>query len=125
MIAEKYVRNDNYSGSTESINRLSDDRGWTDGYDADVMRSSCFAPIHDGDSIGWSTNLNNYFDDDGNTQFAGTNVLQHFGSAHTAGINAVYADGSVRGFSYDIDPVIFNALASRNGEENIPDTASL
>jgi hypothetical protein len=63
--------------------------------------------------------LANYFDDDPNTQFGGTVVVHHFGSAHTAGINAVYADGSVRGFTYDVDPVVFNALGTRNGEENV------
>jgi prepilin-type N-terminal cleavage/methylation domain-containing protein len=119
MIAEKYVRNDNYEGPFDGSNRNSDDRGWTDGYDADIMRSSCYPPINDGDSTGWAPVLANYFDDDPNTQFGGTVVVHHFGSAHTAGINAVYADGSVRGFTYDVDPVVFNALGTRNGEENV------
>lgn len=121
MIAEKYVRNDNYEGPFDGSNRNSDDRGWTDGFDADIMRSSCYPPIQDGDSIGWEANLSRYFDDDPSpsSSFGGTNVLHHFGSAHTAGINAVYADGSVRSFNYDIDPVVFNALGTRNGEENV------
>lgn len=119
MIAEKYVRNDNYEGPFDGSNRNSDDRGWTDGYDADIVRVSCYPPLNDGDSIGWDTALNRYFDDDPNTLFGGTNVLHHFGSAHTAGINAVYADGSVRSFAYDVDPIVFNALGTRNGEETV------
>jgi prepilin-type N-terminal cleavage/methylation domain-containing protein/prepilin-type processing-associated H-X9-DG protein len=120
MIAEKYVRSDNYDGSMGGINRASDDRGWTDGFDADIMRSSCFVPIQDGDPIGWDTTLGAYFDDDGATPFAGFSNVNHFGSAHTSGINAVFADGSVHSFGYDIDAVVFNALGSRNGDESIP-----
>jgi prepilin-type N-terminal cleavage/methylation domain-containing protein/prepilin-type processing-associated H-X9-DG protein len=125
MIAEKYVRSDNYEGSAGSSNRNSDDRGWTDGFDADIMRSSCFTPVQDGDAIGFSTLMGPYFDDEDSTPFFGTNTIQHFGSAHTAGINAVFADGSVRGFSYDIDVVVFNAMGSRNGEETVPEDASI
>ena len=123
MIAEKYVRNDNYEGPFDGSNRNSDDRGWIDGFDADILRSSCYPPIHDGDAIGWDANLTRYFDDDpgAGSSFAGSNVVHHFGSAHTAGINAVYADGSVRGFSYDIDPVVFNAVGTRNGDETVQD----
>jgi prepilin-type N-terminal cleavage/methylation domain-containing protein len=123
VIAEKYVRNDNYEGPFDGSNRNSDDRGWIDGFDADIMRSSCYPPIHDGDAIGWDANLTRYFDDDPGpaSSFAGSNVVHHFGSAHTAGINAVYADGSVRGFSYDIDPVVFNAVGTRNGDETVQD----
>ena len=39
MIAEKYVRNDNYEGSFGAVNKNSDDRGWNDGFDGDIMRS--------------------------------------------------------------------------------------
>jgi prepilin-type N-terminal cleavage/methylation domain-containing protein len=121
MIAEKYVRNDNYEGPFSGVNRNSDDRGWTDGYDADIVRVSCYPPLNDGDAIGWDPLLGKYFDDDPTqaSQFGGTNVVHHFGSAHTAGINAVYADGSVRGFSYDVNPIVFNALGTRNGEETV------
>jgi prepilin-type processing-associated H-X9-DG protein len=43
----------------------------------------------------------------------------HFGSPHSGGVNAVFADGSVRTISYDITSVIFNSLGTRNGEETI------
>jgi len=123
VIGEKYVRNDNYDGPSEGKNRNSDDRGWSDGFDADIMRSTCFAPINDGDPVGWAPVLTNYFDDDDSTPFGGTNVIQHFGSAHTSGINTALADGSIRHLSYDIDVAIFNALGSRNGEENVDASA--
>ena len=63
MIAEKYVRNDNYEGSFGTVNKNSDDRGWTDGFDADVMRSSCFGPMNDGDSSAFTGPFAPYFND--------------------------------------------------------------
>jgi prepilin-type processing-associated H-X9-DG protein len=89
------------------------------------MRSSCFPPIQDGDGIGFGTVMGPYFDDNDLTPFFPSNTVLHFGSAHAAGVNAVFADGSVRGFSYDIDVVVFNALGSRNGEEAIPEDGSI
>jgi prepilin-type processing-associated H-X9-DG protein len=37
-----------------------------------------------------------------------------FGSAHPAGINAVFADGSVHNVKYGVDPEVFNALGNMN-----------
>jgi prepilin-type N-terminal cleavage/methylation domain-containing protein/prepilin-type processing-associated H-X9-DG protein len=119
MVGEKYVRSDNYEGPIDNVvNRNSDDRGWADGFDADIMRSTCFVPVYDGDSIGWGSTFKNYFDDDPATLFAESNVY-HFGSAHTNGINAVFADGSVHSISYEVVVQVFNALGSRNGDETI------
>jgi prepilin-type processing-associated H-X9-DG protein len=36
------------------------------------------------------------------------------GSAHSAGINAVFADGSVAMISYEVAPEIFNCLGHRS-----------
>ncbi len=118
MIGEKYVRNDNYEGSFGGSNKNSDDRGWSDGFDGDTMRSSCFTPIADGSPIGWDPVLGNMFRDTFPSAFAGVlwNVI-HFGSAHPGGINAVYADGSVHSISFDVDVEVFNAIGSRNGDE--------
>jgi prepilin-type processing-associated H-X9-DG protein len=41
-----------------------------------------------------------------------------FGSAHPAGINAVFADGSVHNIKYGIDPEVFNALGNINDGTN-------
>jgi len=37
-----------------------------------------------------------------------------FGSSHPAGINAAFADASVRAIQWGIDQAIFNALAHRS-----------
>jgi prepilin-type processing-associated H-X9-DG protein len=43
----------------------------------------------------------------------------HFGSAHAAGINAAFADGSVTLINYDVDRETMNRLAHRSdGEPN-------
>jgi prepilin-type N-terminal cleavage/methylation domain-containing protein/prepilin-type processing-associated H-X9-DG protein len=115
VIGEKYIRSDNYDPNGAA--HYSDDRGWTDGWDADQMRSTAFLPVRDGDSIGWAGALNmRYFGDDFTAGAVGGayNVLQ-FGSAHTGGINAGFADGSVHPISFDIDVTVFNSLGTRNG----------
>jgi hypothetical protein len=115
MIAEKYVRSDQSDSS-----RYSDDRGWADGWDADTMRSACYLPINDGDPIGWQA-MERYFGDQyvGSGAYNGLYNVLHFGSPHTAGLNAVFADGAVRMIGYDVDVVVFNALSTRNSEEQL------
>ena len=110
MVAEKYIRSDNYEASAA---HYSDDRGWTDGWDADLLRSTCFTPVADSDPIGWDSTLASYFVDTGSFGNNIFNVFQ-FGSAHAGGFNAVFADGSVHTISYDVDAVIFNNLGARN-----------
>jgi prepilin-type N-terminal cleavage/methylation domain-containing protein len=124
MVAEKYVRSDRYEGGTSAKRPYSDDRGWSDGWDADQMRSTAFVPVSDGDSIGWG-DLGKYFGDDFTTgPFQGLYNVLHFGSAHTAGINAVFADGSVHTIGYDVDVLVFNSLGTRNGYA-VGETSSL
>jgi prepilin-type N-terminal cleavage/methylation domain-containing protein len=82
-----------------------DDRGWTDGWDPDTMRSTVCFPSPDSDSIL-------------------TAEAYKFGSAHSAGFNAGFADASVRTLGYDIDIDIFNCLGHRSDGQNI-DTESL
>lgn len=104
LIGEKYVRPDWYFGGG-----YSDDKGWSDGWDCDIMRSTCFPPLQDNDPIGFSSNA--YFG-----EFAD---VYYFGAAHTAGFNSVFADGSVHSLTYDIDIVLFNALGTRAGNETV------
>jgi len=122
MVAEKYVRNDKYIVEGD-VNHNSDDRGWTDGWDADAMRSACFVPLNDGDPVGWRADVERYFADDFRAgAFQGLwNVLQ-FGSAHTSGINAVFADGSVHSINFDVDVNVFNSLGTRNGQALVEPT---
>jgi prepilin-type processing-associated H-X9-DG protein len=42
-----------------------------------------------------------------------------FGSSHPSGINAAFADGSVHHIKFDVDILIFNAIGSRNGAEQV------
>ena len=104
LVAEKYIRSDLYLGGSPS-----DDTGWTDGWDPDIMRCTCVPPLNDG-----TTNFpftGNIGSDPGDPVWE-TFVL---GSAHTGGLNAVFADGSVHTINYDIDIYVFNALGTRNG----------
>jgi prepilin-type processing-associated H-X9-DG protein len=41
-------------------------------------------------------------------------AIFQFGSAHPAGMNAVFADGSVHNIKYGIEPQVFNALGNRD-----------
>jgi prepilin-type N-terminal cleavage/methylation domain-containing protein/prepilin-type processing-associated H-X9-DG protein len=116
LVAEKYIRSDNYD--TNLINHNSDDRGWTDGWDADQMRSTGFVPIRDSDPIGFDVSvpqLVKYFADDLASPVGGSYNILQFGSPHTGGIQAMFADGSVHTVSFDVDVFVFNSLGTRNG----------
>ncbi|MBN2217353.1 MAG: DUF1559 domain-containing protein [Pirellulales bacterium] len=67
-----------------------DDRGWTDGWDPDTMRSTAFAPMRDNDDV--------------------NNIAYRFGSPHAGAFHAVFADGSVHSIDYEIDLYVFNYL---------------
>jgi hypothetical protein len=76
-----------------------DDRGWTDGWDPDVMRCSAFAPRPD--SIGESNNS-----------------AAAMGGAHSGGFNAAAGDASVHFVSFNIDPETYRRLGHR--EDQLP-----
>ena len=74
-----------------------DDIGWTDGWDPDIIRYTGYQPGPD-------------ISNAGRVPFGyGFN----FGSTHSGGFNATFADGHVTLISYDIDLVVFNALGDR------------
>lgn len=110
VISEKLVRSDRYEGGG-----VSDDRGWSDGWDPDTMRFTGVPPISDDNrDVCWNDN----------PQIAGTCIgigssipVLFFGSAHPGGVNAVFADASSHFISFDIDYLLFNALGTRAGEE--------
>jgi prepilin-type N-terminal cleavage/methylation domain-containing protein len=105
MLGEKYVRNDLYQGGGPS-----DDHGWSEGWDTDLVRSTCFQPYPDSDGFQFQS----LGPDD---MFGMEKDVVYFGSAHTSGFHGIYADGSVQTLNYDIDVTLFNALATRAGEE--------
>lgn len=101
LVGEKFVRADAYEGGTGS-----DDRGWSDGWDPDTMRSTCFTPMPDAPT---AANADNNL-------FLNGDVL-NFGSAHPGGFNVVFVDGSVHTLNYNIDPLAFDNLGDRRDGE--------
>jgi prepilin-type N-terminal cleavage/methylation domain-containing protein/prepilin-type processing-associated H-X9-DG protein len=80
---------------------LDDDRGWSDGWDFDTIKSSYCQPRQDGGWIGYPAELLSP------------------GSAHQGGLNAAYADGSVSFVNFDISPEAFHRIAHRSDGESI------
>jgi prepilin-type N-terminal cleavage/methylation domain-containing protein/prepilin-type processing-associated H-X9-DG protein len=84
-----------------------DDRGWTDGWDPDIMRSTMFPLKADSEEV----------DANGKLLDTPADELPYaFGSAHSGGINCVFADGSVHTINYDADPEVFNLLGNFSDE---------
>jgi hypothetical protein len=105
VLGEKYVRSDLYHGGG-----FSDDHGWSEGWDTDTIRSTCFGPYQDSDGF--------QFQELGEGDvFGHAQDVVYFGSAHPGAFHSVFADGSVQALRYDIDVALFNALATRAGEE--------
>ena len=92
LIGEKRLHPDDYSGG-----QWHDDRGWSDGWDPDQMRATNFPLRPDTD------------DDELDDREYGL----CFGSAHPAGANFVYADGSVRVIEYETPWKLINQFAHR------------
>jgi prepilin-type N-terminal cleavage/methylation domain-containing protein len=109
MVSEKYIYFEAYAGGSAS-----DDRGWTDGWDADTMRCTCIRPMHDAE----------YDPEHTGTASRDWNNISWYtlviGSAHPSSVNAVYGDGSVHSINYDIDLYVFNALGTRNNTSGGP-----
>jgi prepilin-type N-terminal cleavage/methylation domain-containing protein/prepilin-type processing-associated H-X9-DG protein len=102
MIGEKYIRSDLYDGGCSS-----DDAGWSDGWDPDVMRSTGIPPLQD-------RSTDKLTDPTAQPPMGTAWWEFHFGSAHPSGFNLVFADGSVHTIDYNIDLEVFNAVGTRN-----------
>jgi prepilin-type N-terminal cleavage/methylation domain-containing protein/prepilin-type processing-associated H-X9-DG protein len=106
VIGEKRLRPSKYS-----VGSWHDDRGWSDGWDPDIMRSTMFPFAQD--------------DELPDTSRAGDHVLPYgFGSAHPSGMNAMFADGSVRAISYEIDNENLNRLGNYFDQEDLSGEAA-
>lgn len=118
VLSEKLVRSDMAENNTTPSGQVSwsDDRGWTDGWDPDTIRFTGFPPLSDSDGFCFDSRTSRYCSGQGSEVF-------YFGSSHPGGVNAAFADGSVHSISFDIEPFIFNGLATRNGEEIIDTNA--
>jgi prepilin-type processing-associated H-X9-DG protein len=89
---EKYVNPDYYTTGQDG----GDDQSWDGGFDIDNARSasSAYPPWQD--------------------QSGNITPNHCFGSAHAAGFNMIFCDGSVRSISYSIDLTTHGYLANRN-----------
>ncbi len=127
VVSEKVVRSDLYEGNEPpdpdaGAGQVSDDKGWADGWDPDSVRFTGVPPISD-DDTGVCRNSNPAFRRTC-IGFEGSIPVLFFGSAHSGGVNAVYADASGRFISFDVDHRVFNSLGTRAGEESL-DTSKL
>jgi prepilin-type N-terminal cleavage/methylation domain-containing protein/prepilin-type processing-associated H-X9-DG protein len=94
MVADKRLGRSRL-GSAQS----DDNEGYTVGWDWDTIRSSNYLPQMDGL----------------------TNTVADFGSSHDGGINAVFADGSVRVINYAISITTFRHLCNVADGAVLPD----
>ena len=88
LAGEKYLHPDAYFNGADGA----DNDAWDLGYDWDVNRFGCTAPVQD---------------------TAGYANLLAYGSAHPAGFGVVFCDGSVHVLNYEIDATLFSNLTNR------------
>jgi prepilin-type processing-associated H-X9-DG protein len=87
--------------------QIDDDQGYTAGWDFDVNRNASLLPEPD-----YSSKLLTLSDPQRYAEEY--RKLSQFGSAHSQGLNAAFADGSVRLVSYSIDQLVFHRMGGRN-----------
>jgi prepilin-type N-terminal cleavage/methylation domain-containing protein len=93
LVSEKRVATTRYF-----IGDWHDDRGWTDGWDPDVVRCTCVLPYRDDEAVSG----------------------YEFGSAHPGGMQAVFGDGAVKLITFTVDHVVFNRYGDRMDRRAIP-----
>lgn len=94
LIGEKWINTELYE-----LGGWYDDRGWTDGYDPDITRSTAQPPRPD-DPV-----------EDNNDAF-------FMGGAHSAGFNACFGDGSVHFIPWGVDLLSYNRWG--DSEDELP-----
>jgi prepilin-type processing-associated H-X9-DG protein len=95
LISEKWVPPSMHEGT----GGVMDDRGWSDGWDFDTMRSSLIRPLPD--SAGYR--VGGHIDP----------LAYTLGSSHPGGFNVAFGDGAVSTIDYDIDLETLNRLGNR------------
>jgi prepilin-type N-terminal cleavage/methylation domain-containing protein len=111
VIAEKFLCPTRYQGGD-----FSDDTGPFEGTDSDTVRS-CAAMQFNSHYTALplaNPHVDVNLDESNNPNSVGWLTNNQLGSAHPAGINAVFADGSVHSIKYGVDPETFNALGNLN-----------
>jgi prepilin-type N-terminal cleavage/methylation domain-containing protein len=97
-VGEKYINKDMYDAPAGSNNE-GNDQGWDCAADVDNVRWAMSTPKPD-----------EWIDP------AGPNSIQNFqvfGSAHNAGCQFVFCDGSGRMVAFEVDPVVFHQMGNR------------
>ena len=96
MLGEKRLHPGNYESGD-----WHDDRGWSDGFDPDTMRSTAYPPGEDvdGDILGIGGQ--------------DLDLACCLGSAHSGAFNSALADASVRPLNYNIDRTVLAYLGNR------------
>lgn len=120
VISEKVVRYDLYEGQPAPDpggGGVSDDKGWADGWDPDCVRFTGVPPISDNNQdVCWNSNPAIQRTCIG---LGGSIPVLFFGSAHSGGVNAAFADASCHFINFDIDHLVFNAMGTREGGETL------
>jgi prepilin-type N-terminal cleavage/methylation domain-containing protein/prepilin-type processing-associated H-X9-DG protein len=108
LVGEKWMPADGYEGGSKSNSpgfTWGDNQSMYCGYDWDNHR------------VAWNPNSPNdpefFQPSQDRAGIIARAPESKFGSAHVAGFNMVFADGSVRGISYEVDHLTHRALASR------------
>jgi prepilin-type N-terminal cleavage/methylation domain-containing protein/prepilin-type processing-associated H-X9-DG protein len=98
MVADKQL-NLSFLGQPQQ----NDNEGYTAGWDKDTIRKTDEPPERDFQGRGTGSSL--------------------FGSSHRSGINAAFADGSVRPISYTVRPDVFMKLGHKSDGQAIDDSS--
>jgi prepilin-type processing-associated H-X9-DG protein len=116
LVGEKWLRPDQYTGGA-----WNDDHNLASALDPDHMRIGDMAPVPDTNG-GVAPNVNNQCCDwprDPPTRQPAPRLGGRFGSAHPGGINALFADGSVRVIPYTISDDLMRRLCDRRDVQPI------
>jgi hypothetical protein len=100
LVGEKYLAvlyHDN-----GNINVCVDNNSAFQGYDWDVIR--------------WTNRRPNYHP--AHDAAVNENCTVRFGSSHTSGFHAAYADGSAHVIEYGIDPIVWEYLGDRRDQQS-------
>ena len=119
FLGEKFIPSDQYDTGDSGDFNQGNDQGWNQGWDIDNIRWTLAAPRADSQ---WFT------DNNGNRlpDSPGDGWLRYrvFGSAHPAGGNFTFVDGSVHTIPYDVDEQVFKYLGHRD-DGQIVDSSDL
>lgn len=126
LIAEKRINAQTLSNSREAISQFGDIFGFTGGYGIDTIRTGAIGVIVGGNltlDTAASTFLLPYPDAPrsvgGAYNAASRQVLDGFGSSHTTGINALFADARVSVVSFKISTPVYAAICRRNDQVTV------